>query len=272
MAERFASLGFAHKGIVAALLVLLATSSGLRADDPIRIVVLGDSLTAGYGLPKRHGFTEQLQTALRAEGRDILVINAGVSGDTSAGGRARLGWALADRPDVVMLELGANDGLRGIEPKVTKENLDAILGELQRKGIPVLFAGMRAPPNLGLEYGTEYSAVFKDLAARYDVVFYPFFLDGVAGDPALNQGDGIHPNPKGVAIMVERILPAVRESPANHFRALRSRASLNRTNPDKHARRCAPPADGSGAPGYRIERLLQWQLMRPEELGPKVKI
>jgi acyl-CoA thioesterase I len=176
-----------------------------------KILALGDSLTAGYGLPKRHGFTEQLQTALRAEGRDILVINAGVSGDTSAGGRARLGWALADRPDVVMLELGANDGLRGIEPKVTKENLDAILGELQRKGIPVLFAGMRAPPNLGLEYGTEYSAVFKDLAARYDVVFYPFFLDGVAGDPALNQGDGIHPNPKGVAIMVERILPAVRE-------------------------------------------------------------
>ena len=177
----------------------------------MKILAVGDSLTAGYGLPKADGFTEQLQNALRAEGREVLVINAGVSGDTSAGGRARLDWALADKPDTILLELGANDGLRGIDPKVTRENLDAILGKLTGLGIPVLFAGMRAPPNLGEEYGAEYEVVFTGLAAKYDVVFYPFFLDGVAGDPGLNQKDGIHPNAKGVAVIVTRILPAVYE-------------------------------------------------------------
>lgn len=177
----------------------------------MKLLAFGDSLTAGYGLPRAEGFTERLQATLRDEGHEVLVINAGVSGDTSAGGRARLDWALADRPDAVLLELGANDGLRGIEPKVTRENLDAILGKLAAEGIPILFAGMRAPPNLGREYGVEYSAVFEDLAVRHDVVFYPFFLEGVAGDPALNQADGIHPNPAGVTVVVAGILPAVRE-------------------------------------------------------------
>lgn len=190
--------------------MVIAIQPGAEAKE-IKLLALGDSLTAGYGLPKKEGFAEQLQAALRAEGREVLVINAGVSGDTSAGGRARLDWALADRPDAVLLELGANDGLRGIEPRVTRENLDAILGKLSGMSIPVLFAGMRAPPNLGTEYGAEYRAVFEDLAARHDVVFYRFFLEGVAGDPALNQGDGIHPNPEGVAVVVERILPSVRE-------------------------------------------------------------
>jgi acyl-CoA thioesterase I len=189
---------------------VLGSQTGVEARE-IKILALGDSLTAGYGLPKSEGFTERLQDALRAEGRNVLVINAGVSGDTSSGGHARLDWALADKPDALLLELGANDGLRGMEPKVTRANLDAILDKLTGMGIPVLFAGMRAPPNLGEEYGAEYSAVFTDLAAKYGVVFYPFFLDGVAGDPALNQPDGIHPNPDGVAIVVERILPAVRK-------------------------------------------------------------
>jgi acyl-CoA thioesterase I len=192
------------------LLAIVIPYSSLEAAQ-MKILAVGDSLTAGYGLPKADGFTEQLQKALRSEGREVLVINAGVSGDTSAGGRARLDWALADKPDAILLELGANDGLRGIDPKVTRENLDAILGKLTGLGMPVLFAGMRAPPNLGEEYGAEYLAVFKDLAAKYDVVFYPFFLDGVAGDPAFNQKDGIHPNAMGVAVVVTRILPAVYE-------------------------------------------------------------
>ena len=209
--------------VAAIFLILLDTPAQAQQ---IKFLAFGDSLTAGYGLAKAEGFTEQLQNALRSDGqagkqtegqvgrqagRDIVVINAGVSGDTSAGGRSRLGWALADKPDAVLLELGANDGLRGIDPKVTRENLDAILSRLAALKIPVLLAGMKAPPNLGEDYGREYSAVFNDLSARYDVVFYPFFLEGVAGKPALNQDDGIHPNPEGVAAVVARILPAVRE-------------------------------------------------------------
>jgi acyl-CoA thioesterase-1 len=198
--------------VATVFLVLLGMPAQARE---IKLLAFGDSLTAGYGLPKDDGFTEQLQNALQAEGqvggRDVVVINAGVSGDTSAGGRSRLGWALADKPDAVLLELGANDGLRGLDPKVTHENLDAILSRLAALGIPVLFVGMKAPPNLGEDYGREYRAVFSELSARYDVVFYPFFLEGVAGKPALNQDDGIHPNPKGVATVVARILPAARE-------------------------------------------------------------
>lgn len=177
----------------------------------LRLLALGDSLTAGYGLAKSDGFTEQLQAALRAEGLDVVVINAGVSGDTSAGGRSRLDWALADEPDAVIVELGANDGLRGVEPRVTHGNLDAILSRLTAEKLPVLFTGMLAPPNMGREYGAEYRDVFNQLASSYDVVFYPFFLDGVAGDPALNQRDGIHPTKEGVAIVVSRMLPAVLE-------------------------------------------------------------
>jgi len=209
--KRFAS----SRGGISRVFVLLAALSAAPATlaeaREIKILALGDSLTAGYGLPKTDGFTEQLQAALRAEGRDVRVINAGVSGDTSAGGRARLDWALADKPDAVILELGANDGLRGIDPKVTRQNLNAILDRFGAMKLPVLFAGMVAPPNLGPEYGAEYAAVFKDLAARYDVIFYPFFLDGVAGKPALNQRDGIHPTKAGAAVIVERILPATRE-------------------------------------------------------------
>lgn len=188
----------------------LTIASGVSADQ-IKLLAFGDSLTAGYGLPKADGFAEQLQAALRAEGREVVVINAGVSGDTSAGGRSRLDWALADTPDGVILELGANDGLRGIDPSVTRENLDAILARLSDLGIPVLFTGMHAPPNLGAEYGAEYGAVFADLSIKHDVVFYPFFLEGVAGKASLNQIDGIHPNLDGVAVLVTHILPSVHE-------------------------------------------------------------
>jgi acyl-CoA thioesterase I len=196
--------------LTAVILCPVAIASGASADQ-IKLLAFGDSLTAGYGLPKAEGFTEQLQSVLRAEGQDVVVINAGVSGDTSSGGRSRLDWALADTPDAVLLELGANDGLRGIDPSVTRENLDAILDRLSDLGIPVLFTGMHAPPNLGAEYGAEYSAVFADLSIKHDVVFYPFFLEGVAGKASLNQIDGIHPNPDGVAVLVTHILPSVHE-------------------------------------------------------------
>jgi len=176
----------------------------------IRLLILGDSLTAGYGLPPGQGFVPKLQSALRARGRDVQVLDGGVSGDTSAGGLARLDWALADRPQAVVVELGGNDGLRGLDPQQTRANLAAILDRLAARNIPVLLAGMLAPPNLGADYGREFAAVFRRLAEeRPDVLFYPFFLDGVAADPALNQPDGIHPNARGVEEIVRRILPSV---------------------------------------------------------------
>lgn len=177
------------------------------------VVAIGDSLTAGLGLDAKDAFPAQLQAALKAAGHDVRVIGAGVSGDTTAGGRTRLNWALAaagpQGPDAVIVELGANDGLRGIDPAATHANLAAILEALKRRKIAVLLTGMLAPPNLGREYDAEFRRVFPDLAARYDVLFYPFFLEGVAADPALNQPDGIHPTAQGVAEIVRRILPYV---------------------------------------------------------------
>ena len=176
----------------------------------IRIMMLGDSITAGYGLPRGQALPVRLEAALRARGHDIRIIDAGVSGDTTAGGRARLDWALADRPQAVIVALGGNDGLRGIEPRSTEANLAAILDALAARGLPAMLAGMLAPPNLGAEYGRDFAATFARLsAARPEVVFYPFLLDGVAGDPALNQPDRIHPNDAGVAELVRRMLPAV---------------------------------------------------------------
>ena len=162
---------------------------------------------AGYGLADEDAFPTRLEAALRAAGHDVNVINAGVSGDTTAGGASRLAWSLAEEPDAAIVELGANDGLRGIPTSDTRKNLDAILTALREKNIPVLFAGMYAPPNMGRDYGADYSRVFEELSSEHDVIFYPFFLDGVAGDLALNQADGIHPNRAGVDIIVERILP-----------------------------------------------------------------
>lgn len=193
----------------AILLALLWFAPAATAAPPLRLLVLGDSLTAGYGLTAEDGFTAQLQTALKDAGRDVVVLNAGVSGDTTAGGRARIGWALGDKPDAVIVELGANDGLRGLDPKATFDNLDAIIADIRRAGLPVLLTGMLAPPNLGRDYAGDFNAVFPRLAEKHDVLFYPFFLAGVAAKPDLNQDDGIHPNPKGVAAVVARILPYV---------------------------------------------------------------
>ncbi len=175
----------------------------------MRILALGDSLTAGYGLPQGDGFTDQLQAALQGQGYDAVVLNAGVSGDTTAGGLARLDWALADAPDIVIVELGANDALRGIDPASSRANLAAILDELQARGVPALLAGMLAPRNLGADYVDAFDGMYGALAEEYDVPLYPFFLEGVAAEPDLNQPDGIHPNASGVAIIVEGILPDV---------------------------------------------------------------
>lgn len=177
--------------------------------EPCRIAVLGDSLTAAFGLEVADGFPARLQRALDAEGYACEVLDAGVSGDTSAGGLARLDWMLADQPSHVIVELGANDALRAVPPEETLRNLDGILTRLEAEGIPVLLAGMLAPPNLGRTYGQAFAAVYTDLAERHEVPLYPFFLDGVAGQPTLNQRDGIHPTAEGVAVIVGRMLPTV---------------------------------------------------------------
>ena len=188
---------------------MLIPGPDIAAAEDIRLLALGDSLTAGYGLPRRDTFTTRLEASLRAAGHPVRVINAGVSGDTTAGGLARLDWALADKPDVAIVELGANDGLRGLDPNATAANLDAIVGRLTAAGVAVLVAGMKAPPNLGAEYGAAFDGIFATVAERHGVALYPFFLDGVAADPALNQDDGIHPTAAGVAVIVERLLPHV---------------------------------------------------------------
>lgn len=176
---------------------------------PQTLMLYGDSLMAGYGLSHEDGFAPRLEAALRDAGHNVKVINSSVSGDTTAAGLSRLEWALVDDPDVVLLELGANDALRGVEPSQTRENLDAIIGKLRDRDVAVLLAGMMAPPNMGKEYGAEFNEIYPELAAEYQLAFYPFFLDGVAADSSLNQDDGIHPNADGVKVIVERILPQV---------------------------------------------------------------
>ncbi|MDF1793620.1 MAG: arylesterase [Thalassobaculaceae bacterium] len=194
----------------AAVLAVLGLALGTPAKaEPVSILGFGDSLMAGYGLPDEDAFPTRLEAALREAGHDVTVVNAGVSGDTTAGGAARLGWSLSEEPDAAIVELGGNDGLRGIPTADTRRNLNAILTELADKDIPVLFTGMLAPPNMGKEYGEDFRKVFEELAARHNVIFYPFFLDGVAGDLSLNQQDGIHPNRAGVDLIVRRILPFV---------------------------------------------------------------
>ena len=184
--------------------------AGVAAAEPMRILALGDSLTAGYGLERQDSFPVQLEHALIEAGIDAVVSNAGVSGDTSAGGRARLSWVLAEKPHVAIVELGANDGLRGLDPATTFANLGAIVARLQEAGVAVLLTGMQAPPNLGPEYGRAFAGLYARLAAKHGVVLYPFFLDGVATIPALNQNDAIHPNADGVAVIVKRMVPYVK--------------------------------------------------------------
>ncbi len=203
--------GFNRLGTVAATILLVSTLYGepAAAETPTRILVLGDSLVSGYGLPAGEDFPSRLEAALTGRGHRVRLINAGVAGDTSSGGLARLDWALAEKPEIVIVELGANDGLRGIDPRVTRANLDAILSRLKSRGLRVLLTGIYAPPNLGAEYGREFNAVFPEVARRHGVAFYPFFLDGVAARPELNQRDGMHPNALGVAVIVDRIAPHV---------------------------------------------------------------
>jgi len=177
----------------------------------VRLLVLGDSLSAGYGLAAADGFESRLAEALRARGHDVRIVDGAVSGDTTAGGRARLDWALGDGADAAILELGANDGLRGSEPREMEANLAAILDALAARHIPVLLTGMYAPPNLGADYEKEFRAVFDRLGARPGLLYDPFFLDGVAGDASLNQPDHLHPNPQGVRRVVARILPRVEQ-------------------------------------------------------------
>ncbi|MEQ8735484.1 MAG: arylesterase [Rhodospirillaceae bacterium] len=185
--------------------------SGTRAE-ALRILVLGDSLTAGYGLEDLAlAFPARLQEDLQAKGYNVEILDAGISGDTTSGGRSRLDWSLAEDPHAVIVELGGNDGLRAIDPDVTYDNLKTILTRLNAEGLPVLLAGMMAPPNLGRNYGDQFFGVYTRLAGEFDVVFYPFFLDGVAGEADLNQNDRIHPNPEGVNVIVGKILPYVEQ-------------------------------------------------------------
>lgn len=192
-------------------MVLLSAPFGFAADQPVTILVLGDSLTAGYGLAEDDAFPAVLEQALVAQGHAVRVINAGISGDTSAGGAARLEWSLADNPDLVILALGANDALRGLSPDQTHANLAAIITRLQERQIRVLLAGMLAPRNMGEAYYNSFDKIYPELAQEFAVPFYPFFLEGVAGKPEFNLNDGIHPNPAGIRVMVEGILPLVVE-------------------------------------------------------------
>jgi acyl-CoA thioesterase-1 len=195
---------------VVAILAACVFASVADAAEKPRILALGDSLTAGYGLPAGHDLATRLEAKLNAEQVPVTIINAGVSGDTTAGGLARLDWVLADKPDAVILELGANDALRGIDPDVTRDNLDKILARLKQDGIKVLLMGMLAPTNWGAEYKQRFDAIYPELAKKYDVPFDPFILDGVAMKPELNQPDMLHPNDQGVDVVVARMAPYVK--------------------------------------------------------------
>ena len=196
---------------VAFTFAIAAGAAAAAADRPVRIVAFGDSLTAGLGLPAADALPAKLEKALRAKGLAVDISNAGVSGDTASGGLARLDWSVPDGTDAVIVELGANDMLRGIDPKVTRAALAEIVRRLTARRVAILMTGMRAAPNLGPDYGQAFETIYSDLAARNDLLLYPFFLDGVAADPKLNQRDGLHPTAAGVDAIVARILPKAQE-------------------------------------------------------------
>jgi acyl-CoA thioesterase-1 len=196
-----------YGAIIVAFLVVLI-SAPVEAQT-IRIVAFGDSLTAGFGLKANEAFPAQLEEALKKRGYDVMIVNAGVSGDTSAGGLARLDWSISDGTDAVILILGANDMLRGLDPAQTRKSLDDAIRRLKARKIDVLLGGMRAAPNLGADYARQFDSIYAELAKEHDILIYPFFLDGVAGQRDLNLNDGIHPTAKGVSLVVERILPVV---------------------------------------------------------------
>lgn len=187
------------------------TARPARAADPVRLVALGDSLTAGYQLPAGDGFAPKLQAALKAKGRNATVANAGVSGDTASGGAERVDWSVPNGAQGVIVELGANDMLRGIDPKVTRAALAKILDRLKARGVPAMLAGMRASRSLGPDYVSRFERIFPELAAERGLLLYPFFLDGVIGDSSLNLQDGMHPSAKGVEVIVAGILPTVEQ-------------------------------------------------------------
>ena len=195
--------------VFALLLAILGVAPAYAA--PLKILALGTSLTQGYGVAPGLDFTAVLEARLKADHLDVKLINAGVSGDTSAGGLARLDWSLADHPDAAIVELGSNDALRGQSPAQTERNLSAVLAKLKAAHLPVLVVGMKAPRNLGPEYAAQFDPIYPRLAKQYGALLYPFMLDGVAMDARLNQADGIHPNPAGVKIIVGRMLPAVEQ-------------------------------------------------------------
>ena len=205
-------VGFVATVIFACLALLSAGPAPVRAqapERPLRLVVLGDSLSAGYGLPASAAFPNVLERALRARGHKVEIANAGVSGDTSTGGLERLDWSVPDGTDGVIVELGANDMLRGLDPSLTRQSIGAIVERLRARNIPVMLAGMYASRNLGPDYVQKFDSLYPDIAKKHDLVLYPFFLDGVAGERSLNLPDGLHPTAKGVEIIVERILPTV---------------------------------------------------------------
>jgi len=191
------------------LLVSGAAAAQAPATKPIKLVVLGDSLSAGYGLPAAAAFPVRLQKALKDKGIEVDMVNAGVSGDTTSGGLARLDWSVAEGTQAVIVELGANDALRGIDPKIPRAALEQILARLKARNIAVLLCGMLAPPNFGTDYSAQFDVIYPDLAKEFAVPLYPFFLQGVAGDARLNQADGMHPTAQGVDIIVKAMLPSV---------------------------------------------------------------
>jgi len=201
--------------MVVALLAVVGSSVAAIAE-PYKIVGFGDSLMAGYGLDAGLGFPEKLQKALQEKGHDVVISNAGVSGDTTSGGLSRLDWSVPDGTQLVILELGANDMLRGIGPEITEKNLDAMITRLKERGIAVLVAGMRAAPNLGPEYQAAFDAIYPRLAEKHGVPLYPFFLDGVAADRTVLLEDGMHPNAEGIDRMVEKALPTVEKAIADN--------------------------------------------------------
>lgn len=205
----------------AALVIAVVSVPQARADEPVTLVALGDSLTAGYNLPASDAFPARLEAALRERGHDVTIVNAGVSGDTASGGRDRVDWSVEDGTDGVIVALGANDMLRGLDPARTRAALEDTITRLQERDIAVLLAGMMAGRNMGPDYAEQFDAIYPELAEQHGVMLYPFFLEGVAGEASLNLDDGIHPNPDGIAVMVEQMLPVVEEFIAE-IRAARS--------------------------------------------------
>jgi len=197
--------------VLVTIACVLAPALTAATSRPVKIVALGDSLTAGLGLPVDAAFPARMARALQAKGIAATIANAGVSGDTASGGLDRLAWSVPQGTEAVILELGANDMLRGVDPNVTKAALGKILGQLAGRHIPVLLAGMKSSRNMGADYARAFDAIYPALASTHRVIFYPFFLDGVAADPRLNQGDGMHPNAAGVDVIVKRMLPSVEE-------------------------------------------------------------